>query len=48
MNNPNDGRNEIPSSLSKNPDGTFKVTQTQVRWGVFTTSGYHPQSDCNV
>ena len=42
MNNPNDGRNEIPSSLSKNPDGTFKVTQTQVRWGVFTTSGYHP------
>ena len=41
MNNPNDGRNKVPSSLSKNPDGTFKIKSTQVRWGVFTTSGYH-------
>ena len=41
MNNPNDGRNSAPS-LQKNPDGSFKATSTQVRWGIFTSSGFHP------
>jgi hypothetical protein len=31
-----------PPSLTKNPDGSFKVTSGQVRYGVFTTSGYNP------
>jgi F5/8 type C domain len=31
-----------PPSLSKNSDGSFKVTSSQVRYGVFTTSGYNP------
>jgi F5/8 type C domain len=31
-----------PPSLTKNPDGSFKVESGQVRYGVFTTSGYKP------
>src|SRR5918994_4493443 len=31
-----------PPSLTKNPDGSFKVTSSQVRYGVFTSSGYQP------
>ena len=31
-----------PPSLTKNSDGSFKVTSSQVRFGVFTTSGYNP------
>jgi hypothetical protein len=31
-----------PPSLTKNPDGSFKVESGQVRFGVFTTSGYDP------
>jgi hypothetical protein len=31
-----------PPSLTKNPDGSFKVESGQVRYGVFTTSGYQP------
>jgi F5/8 type C domain len=31
-----------PPSLTKNSDGSFKVTSSQVRYGVFTTSGYNP------
>jgi hypothetical protein len=31
-----------PPSLSKNNDGSFKVTSTQVRYGVFTSDGYEP------
>jgi hypothetical protein len=33
-----------PPSLTKNSDGSFKVTSTQVRYGVFTSSGYDPQA----
>jgi hypothetical protein len=31
-----------PPSLTKNDDGSFKVRSSQVRYGVFTTSGYNP------
>ena len=31
-----------PPSMTKNPDGSFKVTSSQVRYGVFTSSGYKP------
>jgi hypothetical protein len=31
-----------PPSLTKNPDGSFKVKSGQVRYGVFTSSGYQP------
>jgi hypothetical protein len=31
-----------PPSLTKNSDGSFKVRSDQVRYGVFTTSGYNP------
>jgi hypothetical protein len=31
-------------SLTKNPDGSYKVTSTQVRLQVFTSSGYHQGS----
>ena len=31
-----------PPSMTKNPDGSFKVTSSQVRYGVFTTDGYDP------
>jgi hypothetical protein len=31
-----------PPSMTKNPDGSFKVKSGQVRYGVFTSSGYQP------
>ena len=31
-------------TLTKNPDGSYKVTSTQVRLQVFTSSGYHQGS----
>jgi hypothetical protein len=31
-----------PPSMTKNSDGSFKVTSSQVRYGVFTSSGYDP------
>ena len=31
-----------PPSLRKNSDGSFKVTSSQVRYGVYTNSGYNP------
>jgi hypothetical protein len=43
-NNPNsDPRFHIGSiKLIKNRDGSFKVTSTEVRFGVYTSSGYQP------
>ena len=43
-NNPNsDPRFHIESiKLIKNRDGSFKVTSTEVRFGVYTSSGYQP------
>jgi hypothetical protein len=32
-----------PPSLEKNSDGSFKVTSSKVRYGVFTSSGYDPE-----
>jgi hypothetical protein len=32
-----------PPSLEKNSDGSFKVTSSKVRYGVFTSSGYDPK-----
>jgi hypothetical protein len=37
----NDPRTKTPS-MSKNGDGSWKVTSGQVRYGVYTSSGYHP------
>ncbi len=42
MNSPTSDSRNNPPPLTKNPDGSFKVTSSQVRWGVFTSSGYHP------
>ena len=33
-----------PPPLTKNSDGSFKVRSDQVRYGVFTTSGYNPEN----
>ena len=37
----NDPRTSEPS-MTKNSDGSWRVTSGQVRYGVFTSSGYHP------
>jgi len=31
-----------PPSMTKNSDGSWKVTSTKVRYGVYTSSGYDP------
>jgi F5/8 type C domain len=31
-----------PPSMTKNSDGSFKVTSSQVRYNVFTSAGYNP------
>jgi len=42
MNNPNnDPRTEPQTTLTKNPDGSWKITSNAVRFNVFTSSGYH-------
>jgi hypothetical protein len=42
MNDPNhDNRTEPQTTLTKNPDGSWKVQSTKVRFNVFTSSGYH-------
>src|SRR5712692_823 len=42
MNDPNnDPRTEPQTTLTKNPDGSWKVTSNAVRFNVFTSSGYH-------
>jgi hypothetical protein len=44
MDNPqNDPRTSEPS-MSRNSDGSWRVTSGQVRYGVFTSSGYHPDN----
>jgi F5/8 type C domain/Bacterial Ig domain len=42
MQDPNQDKQTNPPSMTKNPDGSFKVTSTQVRYAVFTSSGYNP------
>lgn len=43
MNNPTADSRTVPPSMTKNSDGSWKVTSTQVRYGVYTSSGYHPE-----
>ena len=38
----NDPRSD-PPEMTKNTDGSWRVTSGQVRYGVFTSSGYHPE-----
>jgi hypothetical protein len=42
MQDPKSDQRNNPPVITKNPDGSFKVRQDQVRWNVFTSSGYHP------
>jgi hypothetical protein len=42
MQDPNPDKQTNPPGMSKNADGSFKVTSTQVRYGVSTLSGYNP------
>ena len=42
MQDPNHDRQTNPPSMTKNSDGSFKVTSTQVRYGVAPSSGYNP------
>jgi hypothetical protein len=42
MNNPTSDTRSDPPSMTKNSDGSWKVTSTKVRYGVFTSSGYDP------
>jgi hypothetical protein len=43
MNDPNhDNRTDPKTTLTKNSDGSWKMTSNEVRFQVFTSSGYHP------
>ncbi|MGH9986122.1 MAG: hypothetical protein ACRD8W_19440, partial [Nitrososphaeraceae archaeon] len=42
MQDPNNDPRSNPPSMSKNSDGSWRVTSDQVRYGVYTSSGYHP------
>jgi hypothetical protein len=42
MQDPNHDSRTSPPSMSKNSDGSWKVTSGQVRYGIYTSSGYHP------
>ena len=42
MQDPNHDKRTSPPSMTQNPDGSWKVTSGKVRYGVFTSSGYHP------
>jgi hypothetical protein len=38
-----DPRFDPKTTMTLNPDGSYKVTEGQVRMNVFTSSGYHPE-----
>ena len=42
MQDPNNDPRTKQIPMSKNADGSWKVTEDQVRYGVYTSSGYHP------
>ena len=42
MQDPTHDSRTDPPSMTKNSDGSWKVTSDKVRYGVFTSSGYHP------
>jgi hypothetical protein len=37
------GENPYTNFVQKNPDGSWKVRNTEVRYGILTSSGYHPK-----
>jgi hypothetical protein len=44
MQNPNnDPRTDPGTTLVRNPDGSWNVRETQMRYNVFTSTGYHPE-----
>ena len=44
MNNPvADSRTSPPPLMTRNSDGSWQVIGTQIRYGVYTSSGYHPR-----
>jgi hypothetical protein len=43
MNDPTADSRTVHPSMTKNNDGSWRITSTQVRYGVFTSSGYHPE-----
>ena len=43
MNNPTTDSRTKPPAMTKNSDGSWRVTSTQVRYGIYTSSGYHPE-----
>jgi hypothetical protein len=43
MQDPTNDPRSKPPSMSKNSDGSWRVTDGQVRYGVYTSSGYHPE-----
>ena len=42
MQDPNNDPRSNPPSMSKNSDGSWRVTSDQVRYGVYTSAGYKP------
>lgn len=42
MQDPNNDPRSKPPSISKNSDGSWRVTSDQVRYGVYTSAGYKP------
>ena len=42
MQDPNHDKRTSPPGMTQNPDGSWKVTSGKVRYGVFTSTGYHP------
>jgi hypothetical protein len=43
MQNPNNDPRTNPPDMDLNPDGSWKVQDDQVRYNVFTSTGYHPE-----
>ena len=44
MENPNNDPRSNPPAMSKNSDGSWRITSDQVRYGVYTSAGYHPDN----
>src|SRR5918995_1015351 len=42
MQDPENDARSNPPEMTRNSDGTWRVTDGQVRYGVYTSSGYHP------
>ncbi len=42
MQDPNNDPRSKPPSMSKNSDGSWRVSSDQVRYGVYTSAGYRP------